>query len=324
MSTLVQRTAPSVRSGPHDLARTRPDVIGTAVLAVLALLLGVRWWQHADGVPLSWGPPPAEALFLLPAAPVLALLGLRSATRGGGAPPGHVARAAARWAAVWAAVGTAWLLTTVTRLYGTGLAGLLQVDNLVAVLSASDVVLPRLAAVWVALLVALFARSLDRAQSLAALALVGAALLAVAPAGGSGHAHAEQAHPLVQAAAGAELLALALWSGSIVAAFHLRTPILRTRGHLERWGLLVSGAALALGAALVLAGLARPEQPAPAAFAAGRLAAVAAVVGVGLRHRRRTLEAVSAGPAGLMGALVGAELTVLAAAVALTLVLELA
>lgn len=323
MSSLAHRAAPAALTGLREPTRVWPDVVVTPALVGLAVLLVLRWWQEADGVPLSWGRASLELLLLLPALPVLGLLSLRTVASSRGPVAGHLARATSRWAAVWATVTAAWVLATVTRLYGTGIGGLLHVDNLGTVLGASDVVGTRLTAFWVALLVALFGRRLSPVQAFGVLSLVCAVLLAVAPDGRLEHGHGNEAHPLVQVVAGVELVTLALWSGTLAATFHLRRPVHRSAGQLERWGSVLSAAVVALGSAVVVGGAVRPVAPVPVALAAAQLAAVAAIALVGQRHRRRTLEVVSTGPPALLVALVLGELLVLAAAAALGVLLPL-
>jgi len=213
------------------------------------------------------------------------------------------------------------VLRTLTDLYGTGARGLLDADNLPAVVAASDDAGPRLTVLWVALLVATFGgRLTGRTSALALAALTGAAVLVAVPASSAAHGHDSGSHPLVQVALAAQVLALVLWLGAVVAVLHLGRALHREH-HLVRLGDVVSAATLGLGTAVVLAGVLRPGDPTPGGVAVAQLLAVVTVTVVGHRHRRRSVGVVGSGPPPLLLALVLGEVLVLVAVVATSAVL---
>jgi hypothetical protein len=326
MSYLAQRAVLDTRSRARDLTAVAPSLVTTALLTGLAVLVVLRWWREGAALPASWLLPSAEALFLLPAAPVVGLLALRAMVggRNRSIASQHLMTMASRWAVVWAAVTAVWLVRTVTELYGTSLAGLAGVDNVATVLASSDAAVGQVTLLWVALLVALFGNRLGSwREAVGLLTLAAAALLAGAPAAPvlAGHGHDTASHPVVLVVAALQLLAAAVWLGALAAVPHLQTPAYQLRYHLTRFGDLVSVAALVVGTTATVAGLLRPEQPTPVALAVGQLAAVGLVATVGYRHRRRTAEVVTAGRGLLLAALVLGEVLVMGAVVMVGFVL---
>ena len=325
MSHVAERAAADPRSRIRGWAGGAAALLPAAVLTGLAALLVLRWWEQDAAIPLSWQRPPAETLFLLPAAPVVGLLALRLVVGGRYRTVAgqHLMSWTARWAAAWAVVTAGGLAFTVSRIFGVPLAELRGVDNLVTVVAASDSVRAQLSLLWVSLLLAMFADRLGGwREALAALALTVAALLAAAPAAPAGaHAHTSVGHPAVMLLAAAQLVALAVWLGALAAVTHLRKPSGQLQRHLTRFGGLVSAAAFTLGATVVAARLLEPGPGTPVAIAVAQLLGVGAVAAVGHRHRNRTMEQVATGRPALLAGLVGGEVVVLTALLMLSGVL---
>jgi hypothetical protein len=328
MSYVAQRAVLDTRTRVRDLSGLAPSLATTAVLTGLAVLVAVRWWQRGAALPASWTLPPLETLFLLPGAPVVGLLAMRAMIGGRtrSVASQHLMTMAARWAAAWAAVTAVWLVLTVTGLYGGGLTNVLGADNLVTVVGSSDAAGGQLTVFWVALLTALFGGRLGSwRESLGLLVLSTAALVAGAPvATVAAHGHDGTGHPLVLTLAAFELVAVTVWLGALAAVPHLQTPAYQLRHHLSRFGDLVSAAALVVGTSAVVAGLLLPDRSTPVALAVGQLAAVGLVATVGYRHRRRTLEVVTAGRGLLLAGLVVGEVIVMGAVVMVGFLLPVA
>src|SRR3712207_2676347 len=218
MSYVAQRAVLATRTRVRDLAGLVPSLAKTAALTVLAALVALRWWQSGVTVPFSWTLPAAEALLLLPGAPVVGLLALR-VTVGGrnrSVASQHLMTMSSRWAAAWAAVSAVWLAMTVSDLYGGGVSGLLAADNVAAVVASSNAAVAQVTIVWVALLVAFFGARLGRwHEGLGLLALAATALVAGVP--GStvvSHGHESASHPLVLVLAAFQLIALLVRLGA--------------------------------------------------------------------------------------------------------------
>jgi hypothetical protein len=320
MSYLAQRAVLDTRTRVRDLSAVLPSVLTSALLTGFAVIVVLRWWQQDAALPASWVLPSVETLFLLPGAPVLGLLALRAMVggRNRSVASQHLMTMTSRWAAVWAGVTAVWLLVTVVDLYGGSLAALGTADNLGRVVASSDAAIGQVTILWVALLVALFGNRLGSWREAAGLlVLTSAALLAGAPAAPAvaGHSHEAASHPAVLLMAAFQLVAVAVWLGALAAVPHLQTPAYQLRYHLTRFGDVVSAAALVVGASATVAGLLRPEQATPLPLAIGQLAAVGLVATVGYRHRRRTVEVVTAGRGLLLVGLVVGEVIVMGAVV---------
>ena len=324
MSYVAERAALDTRPRIRGWAGSAASLLPAAVLTGLAGLLALRWWQQDATVPLSWQRPPVEALFLLPAAPVLGLLALRLALGGRSrtVTGQHLTRWTARWAGVWALATVGGLVLTVQRLYGVPLVELRGVDNLLVVVAASESFRAQLSLLWVSLLLALFADRLGGwRETLAALVLTGAALLAGAPANAAAaHAHTDADHPAVMVVAAVQLVAVAVWLGALTAVAHLRTAPGPLERHLARFGGVVSVAAVTLAITVVVARVLTPGPSTPVVLAVAQLVGIAMVAAVGHRHRSRTVEQVAGRPVLLLG-LVAAEVVVVAALVMLSGVL---
>ncbi len=321
MSYLAQRAVLDTRTRVRLWTGGLTGLLTSAALLALAALLGLRWVQQTAAVPLTWQLPPAEALFLLPAVPVLGLVGLRLAVGGRFRTIAghHLLTWASRWAWVWVAATAAGLVHTVQGLYGVPFYQLLGVDNLVSVAAASDAARTGLSMLWVALLVATFATRLGGwRESFALLVLTGTALVTGLPVDPAlAHGHAEIGHPLLVVVATVQVLALATWLGVVSAVAHLRTPPYLLRHHLTRYGFLVTAAALLAGVAAVLGGMLLPAASPSLLVVLAQLAGIALVAVIGQRHRARILDVVSGGRTVLLVALVAGELVILVALIAL-------
>lgn len=318
MSYVAQRAVLDSRVRVRDLGAAAPSLVMTSVLAGLAVVVLLRWWQQGAALPASWLLPPVETLFLLPGAPVVGLVALRTVVGGRTRSMAgqHLMTMASRWAVLWAVTTAVWLLRTVSDLYGGGLSGLAAADDLVAVVSSSQPAVAQVTLLWVALLVALFGSRLGGwRESAGLLALSAAVVLAAVPTAGVGDARDTASNPAVLLVAALQLVAVAVWLGALVALPHLHTPAYQLRYHLTRFGDLLSASALVVGAAATVAGLLRPEQATPLPLAVAQLAAVGLLATVGHRHRRRTLEVVAAGRGLLLVGLVVGEVVVMGAVV---------
>lgn len=327
MSYVAQRAVLDTRTRIRGWTGSVSSLLTASALVGLAALLALRWWEQNAAVPLSWQSPPVEALFLLPAAPVLGLLALRLVVAGRARTVAgqHLMQWTARWAAAWAVATAVGLVLSVQRLYGVPLVELWGVDNLITVAASSDSVRTQLTLLWISLLIALFADRLGGwRETLGALVLTATALVAGMPAGAAAHAHTGEAHPAILVVAAVQLVAVAAWLGALAAVAHLRTPPYLLMHHLTRFGGLVTAAAVALGGAVVLGRVLLPGQDMPVLIAIAQLAGIALVAAVGYRHRARTVERVASGRALLLLGLVAGEVVVLIAMVMLGGVLPVA
>ncbi|MFL6063949.1 MAG: hypothetical protein ACJ72G_04705 [Friedmanniella sp.] len=327
MSYVAQRAILDTRTRIRDLASLAPSLATTALLAGLAVLVGLRWWQQGGAVPASWAVPPAEALFLLPGGPVIGLLALRAVIGGRSRTVAsqHLMTMASRWAAVWAAVTAAWLVLTLAAAPDGGL-DLLRATNPLAAIGSSDAIVGRLTIAGVALLVALCGRRFGSwRESLGLLALSSAALVAGVPVSATAaQVTAGSDRPLLIVLAALQLVAVAVWLGALTAVPHLQTPAYQLRYHLTRFGDLVSAAALVVGASAVVAGLLLVDRPVPASLGVAQLAAVGLVATLGYRHRRGTIEVLTAGRRLLLAGLVLGEVIVMGAIVMVGVLLPVA
>ena len=328
MSYVAPRTTLDTSAPNRGGTVSGASLLPASVLSGLAALLALSWWQQDAAVPLSWQRPPLEALFLLPAAPVVGLLALRLVVSGRSrtVTGQHLMRWTARWAGAWAVATAVGLVLSVQGLYGVPLVELGGVDHPLAVVTASDSFRAQLSLLWVSLLLALFADRLSGwRDTIAALLLTGTALLAGAPVGpATADAPTGASHAAVMVVAAVQLVAVAVWLGALAAVVHLRTPPGLLQHHLTRLGALASAAAVALGAAVVVARMLAPGQDTPVAIAVAQLVGIAMVAAVGYRHRAQTVEPVASGrPLLLLGLVVG-ELMVLAALVMMGGVLPVA
>lgn len=330
MSYLTPRALVDARSRARELGAAVPSLAVTAALFGLAGLLVQRWSEQATAVPVGWQLPSAEALFLVPGAPVVGLLATRALGGGRLRSPAdqHLMRMASRWSAGWAAVTALWFGRTVADLQGVPLTGLRPADNLVAVVAASDAAVGQWTVLWVALLVALFGeRFSSRPVVTGLLVLTGAALLVGMPASvAAAHSHPGADHPLVLATAAGQLLALAVWVGALVALPHLRVVACPGPASLARTGRLVTAAVVVLGLTGVLDGLLLPVEDgaSPIGLALGQVAAVGLVTAVGHRHRRRSGEVLDPGRGPALLAVAGADVVVLTSVVLIGFVLPVA
>ncbi|WP_375431255.1 hypothetical protein [uncultured Friedmanniella sp.] len=325
MSYLAQRAVVDPRTRIRVAGQQLSGLAVPALLAAVALALAAVWWQRGTALPLTWAWPSASALWLLPGLPVVGLFALRVLAGGPhqSLASDGLARAAARWAAVWVGVTAIWSVVTVAGLYG-GLQARGVPDNLVAVVAHSDDAVARLAVLWVALLVALLGRRLGGwRESAALLALVVVALLAGLPEAAARHSHDDGALAAPLLVAGVQRVSVVLWLGALVALTHLQPPAYQLRHHLVRVGFLLSGAAAALGATAVVAGLLLPVGAGrtPVVLAAAQLLGLGLVVAVGHRLRVRSVTGAATGPRRALVLAVAGELVLLAAVVGLGFVL---
>ena len=153
------------------------------------------------------------------------------------------------------------------------------------------------------------------------------ALGALTPPLLTGHAAGESDHRLAQAALVLHVVAAVLWVGGLAAVAGLRrTPDLVLAA--TRFSPLALGCAAALGVSGVLSALLRLDAPDQlwttgyGALVLLKTTALVVLVGLGARHRRSTLPALTAGAPAAFRRLAAGEVAVLAAALGLAVTLS--
>jgi hypothetical protein len=289
------------------------ELVVATLLSVVAVVLVHRWWSVVQqvAVPLPRGVldlPPSEHLHQLPGLAVVGLLVVRGVALKGHRTIAtqHLAEMAARWSWLWLAASFVALACAASKLTGEPVAALLGREDLLAVLARSDRATALVATIWVALVVALFApRLTSTGETLALVVLAAATLLPVLPAlPGAGHGpdagHVGQdLHGLALVALTAQLLALVVWLGALVAiVLHLRAHPIHLRRALMQfsrtasWCVLVAGSAALTQTILTLSRADLVWQSSGGQLVIGKGVALLLLAAVGYRHRRRTADAV--------------------------------
>ena len=305
----------------------------------LALVLGGGAPEPAlpglpdPGVLTGWGLPAATLLLHVTAVVAVGslLTGAVLVPAAGGVlqePGTRAVRSAARPAALWAALGAVTALLTASSVVALPVGDVLsgRAGTWADVLALPGVRAPLVSACG-AFAVAAYASAVRTAAGAGGLLL--AALLALGPLLVTGHASAAEGHVLATTALVVHVVGATLWVGGLLGlVLHLRrdpavlaaaAPVFSTLAAACLVLVAASGAASALGR-LGTDG---------AAWASGygalvlvKLAALAALAGLGLRHRRATLPRLAAGQPRALLRLAAGELVVMGAALGLGVALS--
>ncbi len=343
MSYIAQRMVPE--SALRRLARELPaatELVPSLLLAGVGAALARRWWTGMQelSVPLARGVldlPLVDYLYQLPGLAVVGLLFIRAVALAGHRTLAtqHLSEMAARWAWAWAATSLVWLAMTASKLTGVPVTELGTREDLFAVLGRSAQATTQITTLWVALVIALFGNRLNSTlESRALTVLAGVALLpVVASVPGAGHDSTTghlggDLHWLATAALAVQLLAAVVWFGGLVAVvvhlrvvpFHLHRALLQF-SHAASLCVALIGSAALVQDALTLPTLAALGTTTSGQLVIGKAVALALLVTVGYRHRRRTADAGATGRLLPLLRLVGGELILLGAVVAITMVI---
>jgi putative copper export protein len=299
----------------------------TVALTGMASVVIIRWWIGTKDAAAPLGIPFAQYAHQLAGVATVGLLFLRCVALGRDNGPAvqHLANMAARWGWIWVASTLVRIVVSASELFGVPVTQVLLQDNLLPVLASSDAVHTQVLTLWVALLVALFGARLSGTAPSGALALLGAAALLpvgwVVPSGHQAHSGGDL-HRLVMAAVAIQVVAAALWLGGLVAlAVHLRPFTPQLRDAAAKFSGTAALCALTFGLSALLQTTLALGWSGLWVTTRGNLIVAQAVAllllaVVGYRHRRRTSE--SAGGRGVRSVcgLVGSELLLTAATVA--------
>jgi putative copper export protein len=341
MSDVAQRRSPEPVL--THLTRRLPaaaELVPALLLGGVGVALASRWWTQAQDVSASLSRgvldlPVKDLGYQLPALAVLGLLfvlgaapaGDRSVTRS------RLSQLAARWSWAWVATSIVAVALTASQLTGMPVVALVSREDLLGVLARSDRAGAQIATLWVALVIALFANRLTSAWEMRALVVLAAATLlpVVANLPTAGHDGPAQhggpdLHRLAMVALAVQLLAAVLWFGLLlVMVLHVRLLPAQLRPALVRYTRTSSVCVLLVGlAALVHTALSLPALDAVWTTTDGQLVLARAVgllllAAVGYRHRRRTSDVASDGGLVPLLRLVGGELVLMGAVLAVTL-----
>ncbi len=343
MSYIAQRMVHE--SGVQRLTRQLPataELVPTLLLTGVGVALARRWWIAVQDVtvPLSRGVldlPVADLLFQIPGMVVVGLLFVRAVALAGNRTLAteHLSEMATRWAWAWAATSLLALALTASELTGVSVLALGSREDLFAVLGRSGLAITQITTLWVALVVALFGSRLGSTVETRALVVLAAMgllpVLATVPGAGhdptDGHAGLDL-HWLAMIALAVQFLAAVVWLGSLVAVvMHLRAVPFHLGRALFHYSHIASlcvgliGSAALVQNALTLSTLTELWTTTGGQLIMAKTVALALLVTVGYRHRRRTAEAGADGRWLPLLRLVGGELVLVGAVVAITMLI---
>lgn len=311
---------------------------GLATVLVARLLIGAGYQPSPIGLPDA-GPVTAAALPLvrlgqeISGIAVVGLLLVRLLLGSGVWPgrsalDGRLGAATVGWAGAWVATSVATWVLSLSDLAGVPVTALPSRADVVPLLFGTDRMLSITATLWVAVLLALFGRRFDGRTGLSVLLI--SAVGGLLPLALTGHvAHHNANITLATLALAVHVTAAALWVGGLlVLVVHLRRQPVALVVAVPRFSAVALGCVAAVGLSGVVASVAMLDGWAEVfstergAITLAKVVTLAALVGVGAWHRRRTVTPVAQGRTGPLLRAGAVELALMAAAVGLAVVLS--
>ena len=343
-------------TGPHQRHTPAPDRVRVALSAaavaagavcLLVVLLDVGGGGPQPGPPglagpgpvVGWGLPIARLLLDLTAVGTVGCLLFASYLQpsGPGGPRGAAQRAtrtAAGLAAAWALCAAAGSVLTLADIAGRPLGALLGSEGWTGSLVALDQSRALLLVAVMSVLIAVCAARIRTADG--PLLVLVLALAALIPPVLTGHAATPSAHELALVSLSVHIVAVSLWVGGLVALVVFgrpgELPDERETVAVRRFSALALGCFTATAASGLVNAWIRLSGGAGVgtallttsygALVLGKLAALAALGGVGWWHRRHTLDRLAAGHPAAFRRLAGWEVVIMVATLALAVALS--